>query len=568
MKNKIQFKSVLAVLLMALISVSCIHENFDEPPTSRTYDFNSNTTISELKALYDQSRDTNQIVTDVIIKATVISSDETGNFYKKLVLQDSTGGIEFQIDQSDIYVQYPVGSELLVKCKGLFLGTYGRVIQLGSSLLNGSVQRIPAPLVSEYFFITGKKNNITPDTVTIADLADANYVNTLVAIKGVQFAEGQAGFATYADAVAKTTQNRTIVENASGKTIILRNSGFASFAGDTLPTKSGTIVAVFSVFNSDKQLFIRDLNDVMFDKERGAVDGGGGGETPKGTGTKADPYNVAKAIQSNSGTFWVDGYIVGCVNDISISTAVFAPPFSKNSNLLIADKADEKKIANCLVIQLPVGDIRNVVNLMDNGGNLGKRIQLKGSLETYFGVPGMKSTSGYWMDGAGIDPDAVVPGQLFNEKFLADLGQFKAFSVAGNNAWVYNSFDAGNAKMSGFNDAANEDWLVSPVINVAGQTTLKLVVRQAVNYLTTWDDLKVLVSTDYDGTSSPNTQGTWNAVTINTKPAGNNWDFVNSEDIDIAAYAGGNLYIAFKYVNASSASASTWEISEVSVKNN
>ena len=75
------------------------------------------------------------------------------------------------------------------------------------------------------------------------------------------------------------------------------------------------------------------------------INGGGNGEGPAltGDGTKENPYDIASAMtkQDNSEA-WVMGYIVGCINDKSISTdAVFAPPFTNAANILIAADADE-----------------------------------------------------------------------------------------------------------------------------------------------------------------------------------------------------------------------------------
>ncbi|MFB6342938.1 DUF5689 domain-containing protein [Saccharicrinis sp. FJH62] len=569
MKNyKTQMKQVIFMTLLALLSWSCIHENFDEPPVAKNYDFEANTTIAELKAMYDADKDTNQIETDVVIKATVISSDETGNFYKKLVLQDSTGGIEFQIDQYDLYLEYPVGAEVLVKCKGLYIGDYAGVIQMGSSVLTSggftNIVRMPPVMLPDVFFLTGNYVTPVPDTLAISQLSDDN-INTLIAIKNVQFADGQAGNATYADAVGQTTQNRTVVEYKTNNTILLRNSGFASFVADTLPEGSGVLVAVYGVFNADQQLFIRDTKDVQFDQPRYTGTSGGGGEE-QGTGTKDDPYNVLKAINNQGSTVWVEGYIVGCINDISLSTATFTSPFSATTNILLADDPEETDINNCVPVQLPFGDIRTALNLADNAGNHKKQVIVKGELTAYFGVPGIKNVNGYWMDGDGIDPDYVPEGQIYSQTFSGNIDAFTAFNVAGSAVWEYQTYDGGCAVANAYNQGANEDWLVSPAINTAGYATVTIQVRQAMNYIKTngWGDCQVLVSNDYDGTSSPDQQGTWNLIEFNTKPAGSDWNFVDSENVDITSYSGGNIYVALKYLSTAT-EAVTWEVSTVSV---
>ena len=185
---------------------------------------------------------------------------------------------------------------------------------------------------------------------------------------------------------------------------------------------------------------------------------------------------------------------------------------------------------------------------------------------SYFGAAGVKNTSGYWMDGTGVVPEVG----FYEEDFASSISAYTAFSVTGAQAWVYATYDNGCAKMSGYagTNNANEDWLVSPVIDLSAKTNVTLVIREAINYITTHDDIQILVSTDYDGTSNASTQGTWTPLIGLTRPAGNSWDFASSGDYDLSAYDGeATFYIAFKYISSASAGA-TWEIGNVLLKEN
>ena len=46
-------------------------------------------------------------------------------------------------------------------------------------------------------------------------------------------------------------------------------------------------------------------------------------------------------------------------------------------------------------MQLPAGAVRDALNLQANPDNLGKKVKLSGTLEKYFGLPGLKSVSQY-----------------------------------------------------------------------------------------------------------------------------------------------------------------------------
>lgn len=137
-------------------------------------------------------------------------------------------------------------------------------------------------------------------------------------------------------------------------------------------------------------------------------------ETPDtGDNSKDNPYTVAYAIANNSGTAWVKGYIVGWVEgQVLTEGANFNGNASSQTNLLIADDANETDIKKCIPVQLPSGNVRTALNLKDNPGNYKKEVILLGSLERYFGTAGLKSVTEYVLDGTsgGDKPEEPKPG--------------------------------------------------------------------------------------------------------------------------------------------------------------
>lgn len=131
------------------------------------------------------------------------------------------------------------------------------------------------------------------------------------------------------------------------------------------------------------------------------------GEAPEVPDTD-EALSVAQAIaQYDAGQaqpgIRVKGYIVGYVEGKNMDGATFGASGDavSNTNLMIADRADETDVEKCLVIQLPSGDVRSALNLKDHPENLGKEVTLLGSLEKYFGTYGLKSVSEYTLDGEG-----------------------------------------------------------------------------------------------------------------------------------------------------------------------
>ena len=100
----------------------------------------------------------------------------------------------------------------------------------------------------------------------------------------------------------------------------------------------------------------------------------------------------------------VTGYIVGYVGGTSLGTNGANCVFSAsgeivNTNLLLADDADETDYKKCLVVQLPDNGVRGALNLQDCPNNLKKRVVLTATLVKYFGVAGLKSAK---VNGTGI----------------------------------------------------------------------------------------------------------------------------------------------------------------------
>ena len=117
----------------------------------------------------------------------------------------------------------------------------------------------------------------------------------------------------------------------------------------------------------------------------------------------AEMISVADAIANNSGTATVEGYIVG-VTTVSGSggkaTYSHTAPFTftaAGTNLAIADSPTETNPSKILPVQLPSGSVRTELNLKDHPENLGKKIQITGTLGAYFSVPGLQSAKGYYL---------------------------------------------------------------------------------------------------------------------------------------------------------------------------
>ncbi len=96
-----------------------------KPFTPVNMDSEVNATIAQIKALYTNHGTPVEIIDNLIIKGEITTSDEDGNVYREIYIQDATGAICLKLGRSSSYDDYKVGQILYVKCRGLVVGEYG-----------------------------------------------------------------------------------------------------------------------------------------------------------------------------------------------------------------------------------------------------------------------------------------------------------------------------------------------------------------------------------------------------------------------------------------------------------
>lgn len=266
-KNKLLviMHSLFFAAIICFIIVAC-NKQFDSPPPYMPPNLTPTLTIAQLKAMHiTGSNET--IANDDVIEGTVIANDSSGNFYKQVIIEDSTGGIAVNIDDYNLYTSYSEGRTVFIKLKGLILYDDNKLIEIGGSKdVTGAITPIAAPLKDNYVIKGTYGNPVAPKIVDISDLNDA-YQNMLIQLNDFEFNDVDTA-KTYADTSSSKNAVSYLVKNCSNKTITLRTSGFSSFAGINLPNGNGSITAVYSVYNTSKQFYIRDTADVQFNGTR------------------------------------------------------------------------------------------------------------------------------------------------------------------------------------------------------------------------------------------------------------------------------------------------------------
>ncbi len=284
-------------------------------------------------------------------------------------------------------------------------------------------------------------------------------------------------------------------------------------------------------------------------------------------GTKDAPISVAEllAAPANGAPAWVKGYIVGYVPGMNLSEAVFSADGGSTTNILIAERADVTDVNICAPVAIPAGSLRDVLTLGKNPELLGKLVVLYGTHEKYFGVPGLKQVTEYVLDGQGggtVTPP--TPSAIWSSLSATDTEcdwEFENIEIAegleyvwswknfNNNYYLNGSSFVGGAK-------AAVAYAVSPVVTLP-EGEMSVSFEHAAKFQTN-------LRTDDKFCIREEGASEWTELTIPTWPEVNTWNFSNSGDIDISAYAGKKIQFAFKYVGTDS-QADTWEIRNIKV---
>lgn len=273
-----KYFSIIRIFILSLtvFLTSCVQDDVYSTPDlqGKCQDLTPTKTIAEVKTAF--ANNTATITDDIIIEGYVSSSDESGNVYKTIYLQDApenpTQGLVVSVDAVSTYTSFPQGSKVYIKLKGLAFGRYGNVLQVGYNNIDPITNtptfgRIPEKLVANHLVRScASKVKMVPKVITLASLTNTSTVDPLIgALVQINNAEFPINLLCNIYAPNGLTVNRQIVDPTMTTPInsrVVRNSGYASFAADQLPSGNGTFIGILSKFNSDYQFFINRVSDL------------------------------------------------------------------------------------------------------------------------------------------------------------------------------------------------------------------------------------------------------------------------------------------------------------------
>lgn len=539
-----------------------------------------NLTIAELKTEFQNKTElvgTKEDGSHYIIHGRVVSSDASGNIYQNLVVQDETAALTFSIRQGSMYTSYRLGQEVVVDMTGLYIGYYRGLQQVGApgDPYDGAPQ-LGFMAYDNWLGHAQKTGLPNPDTklVTYDEQwpADNMYCisltlpisqgdlirlqSQLVEIRNVSFSG--AGKLTYAP--KQETVSRYL-KNEAGDSIAVRNSGYSNFYNDTLPEGRGNVRGILGYYGDSWQLTLRDRSDVMISSK----------------GMEKDPYTVENLLSGkyNMRQGWATGYIVGSVKAGETATAadkvIFGKDAELDNNLLIADDPDCTDLSKCVTVDLTQGSmLRRYANLIDHPDVYKKKLSVLGTVGSYLGITGMTDCPGtigsFAIEGVEIN----VPTGDFKEVYHGLLETATSCDWTFDNVimnspvtrvWSWRDYN-GKYYLNGSAFVGNVHYealayAVSPEIDLTGKLEAKASFDHEAKFQTTLRSLCKFAVREVGQTE-------WTDYNIPNWPPTGDWTYANSGDIDISAFAGKKIQIAFKYAS-STAGADTWRIKDVVV---
>lgn len=290
---------------------------------------------------------------------------------------------------------------------------------------------------------------------------------------------------------------------------------------------------------------------------------------PKGTGTAADPFNIAGIIKyiENGGSADQEVYTKGKV--VSVKAGSFDASFGSLKYYI----SDDGTTANQFYVYNGYAGPNRTKFSGEDALKPGDEVVICGKAKNYSGT-NEYDTGNYLVSLNGkptsgsTTPDTPADGYI-NETFSKSFGSFTAKTIKGT-AWVIDSY--GYAKATGYDNNSmittpSESYIVSKAIDLSASKGATLEFSYILRYVTkngaAVEGVKnqVLITDNYTG--DPATTK-WTDIT-GTMKEGVDWKTWETYKHDLSAFKGKkNVVIALHY--ACAASSGTWEVKNLSVK--
>ena len=307
-------KPVAIALLTAFAITSCVKDDdydIPDPNGKKPLPDYSGQVVSFANVLTKVTASVATYTADEAIEGYVISSDEGGNFYRKIYIQnaDKNQGLSVAIDKKGLYTEFPIGAKVQLRLKGLATQLNNSAIEVGYGTYTAKsgrkgVAAMAEAIYKKHLFDTGERKTVAElakVSNSIQEVSTEAHVDQLITLKGVHFPTDAVGKTLFVipDANAKDKNGTNYkLTDANGKTIIFRTSSYAEFKDEKVPAGEVEVTGVLTKFNKDYQFMISNYADLV-------VKGGTSTSTQTGTQTST----TVETLEASNAT--VADYVVG-----------------------------------------------------------------------------------------------------------------------------------------------------------------------------------------------------------------------------------------------------------------
>lgn len=279
--NIILSKYKLLSFACLLSFLSCVTETDFPVPEFEMIDISlegNEITIGTLRQLLIQEQNNNEneylsfVDSDFYLSGYVISSDEAGNFFEELIIQDAivnpTAGVKILLDTNPLFISYEFGRKVFVQLDGLSVGYDSGVLSLG--ILDGnSIAKISESQVETFITRATEVAIIEPLTISRDDF-EASLTNLYVHLQDVQFradevlGDDRKTFAAESSDAFDGERKLVFCENR--RSVIFSTSTFSNFKALLLPQGRGSLdgILTFNFFGEDFNIVVNDPSTLYF----------------------------------------------------------------------------------------------------------------------------------------------------------------------------------------------------------------------------------------------------------------------------------------------------------------
>ena len=272
----------IAIAVFTLLLMGCEENGDFETPEVASIPVvleGNEITISTLRDLLIQEQNNNENLvlsfteTDAYITGYVISSDEGGNFFEELIVQDASdnpsAGVKVLVDVNPLFVSYEFGRKVYVRLDGLAVGYNSGVLTLGI-LDRGNINKIPESQEDHFIVRDTTVAQMVPMPL-MRDEFTSEKTNLYIHLEDVQFRDDEVLGEERKTYAAEPTDafdgERRLVFCSNRRSVVFSTSTFADFKTLLLPKGRGEMDGLlqYNFFGDEFNVVVNSPTDIEFE---------------------------------------------------------------------------------------------------------------------------------------------------------------------------------------------------------------------------------------------------------------------------------------------------------------